>query len=70
MNCGQCHFCLQGVRNDYGFPIAATKMIVCAICGNKRCPHAADHRLVCTNSNDPEQPGSMYSNFNFRALKE
>lgn len=24
---------------------------VCSICGNKRCPHAADHDFECTNSN-------------------
>lgn len=33
---------------------------VCALCGNKRCPHAADHRLVCTRSNESGQPGSLY----------
>lgn len=26
----------------------------------KRCPHASDHDLTCTNSNDPGQPGSVY----------
>lgn len=35
-------------------------MIVCADCGNKRCPHAADHERACTGSNDPGQPGSAY----------
>lgn len=35
-------------------------MIVCSICGNKRCPHATDHNLECTNSNDPGQIGSWY----------
>jgi len=34
---------------------------LCSICGNKRCPHAADHDLACTNSNEPGQPGSNYS---------
>ena len=24
------------------------------------CPRATDHRLDCTNSNDPGQPGSRY----------
>ena len=37
-----------------------TRMIVCEICGNKRCPHGTDHRLECTNSNEPGQPGSRY----------
>lgn len=35
-------------------------MVVCAICGNKRCPHGTDHRLPCTNSNEPGQLGSRY----------
>lgn len=66
MNCENCHRCLDGVRNAYGFPVAASRMIVCQQCGNKRCPHASDHRLKCTESNDPGQPGSMYSNYNFK----
>lgn len=33
---------------------------VCATCGNKRCPKATDHRLDCTNSNEPGQKGSRY----------
>ena len=33
----------------------------CEICGNKRCPHHSDHRLACTNSNEPGQPGSIYN---------
>lgn len=36
------------------------RMILCPICGNKRCPHATDHRNACTNSNEPGQPGSSY----------
>lgn len=31
-------------------------MTVCSICGNKRCPHAANHMNQCTNSNEPNQP--------------
>ena len=34
--------------------------IVCPKCGNKRCPHATDHNLECTNSNEPGQKGSRY----------
>ena len=34
------------------------RMVLCAVCGNKRCPHASDHRNACTGSNDPGQPGS------------
>ena len=36
-------------------------MVVCAKCGNKRCPHAADHKNKCTNSNDTGQAGSIYT---------
>jgi hypothetical protein len=36
-------------------------MIVCPTCGNKRCPHASDHRYECTQSNEPGQPGSVYA---------
>lgn len=36
------------------------KMILCPKCGNKRCPCASDHRLACTGSNEPGQPGSVY----------
>jgi hypothetical protein len=42
-------------------PLAAdANFIVCAICGNKRCPHANDHRHPCTGSNEPGQKGSAY----------
>lgn len=60
-DCGECFRCLDGKIDKVGFPLAiATRMIVCAICGNKRCPHSTDHRLACTNSNEPGQPGSRY----------
>lgn len=49
-NCGQCHKCV----ND------AAWMILCPKCGNKRCPHATDHALACTRSNEPGQKGSVY----------
>lgn len=35
-------------------------MIVCATCGNKRCPKATFHGNECTGSNEPNQPGSRY----------
>ncbi len=35
-------------------------MVVCQTCGYKRCPKASDHRLNCTGSNAPGQPGSVY----------
>lgn len=38
----------------------ATRMMLCRVCGNKRCPAAADHRNKCTGSNEPGQPGSLH----------
>lgn len=35
-------------------------MIVCHICGNKRCPKAEHHNNFCTFSNATGQPGSSY----------
>lgn len=45
---------------NYADP-SSIRMILCATCGNKRCPHATDHRHACTNSNEPGQPGSSYA---------
>ena len=39
------------------------RMIVCALCGNKRCPHATHHANACTESNEPGQKGSSWENF-------
>lgn len=36
------------------------RMFLCETCGNKRCPHATDHRNLCTGSNAPGQAGSWY----------
>lgn len=58
----ECHRCIK--ENDLrsgGLPLNLTKMILCPICGNKRCPHASDHRLGCTGSNEAGQPGSVYT---------
>lgn len=35
-------------------------MVVCDVCGNKRCPHATDHRHTCTGSNASGQVGSVF----------
>lgn len=63
-NCGNCHRCIREFKIESptmpGWPLDLTKMIVCPICGNKRCPKASDHRLECTGSNEPGQPGSIY----------
>lgn len=49
-----CHACIrQYGLTERGIPLSATRMIVCAVCGNKRCPKASDHRHECTNSNEP-----------------
>jgi hypothetical protein len=39
----------------------ARTMILCPVCGNKRCPNATDRALACTGSNEPDQPGSIYT---------
>jgi hypothetical protein len=58
----ECHRCIdEKGLNVNGLPLSMTKMILCPKCGNKRCPKASDHRLTCTNSNDPGQPGSIYT---------
>lgn len=36
-----CRLC----RNE----IMPTIMVICPVCGDKRCPHADDHRVRCTN---------------------
>lgn len=63
----ECRTCLresgEGINHkEIGLfiPIEMTRMIVCSKCGNKRCPHANDHRNNCTESNLPGQKGSNY----------
>ncbi|HHA2290976.1 TPA: hypothetical protein ACOEHE_002566 [Enterobacter ludwigii] len=48
-----CHTCRPVTNSDMRF-------FVCPECGNKRCPHANDHRNACTGSNEPGQEGSAY----------
>ena len=48
-----CHTCRPVTMGDMRF-------VVCPECGNKRCPHANDHRNACTGSNEPGQEGSAY----------
>lgn len=36
------------------------RFVVCPECGNKRCPHANDHKHACSKSNEPGQEGSAY----------
>jgi len=63
MNKCECHRCIKefSLKDEFSnLPLSSTKMIVCPKCGNKRCPHASDHDLECTNSNEPGQQGSTY----------
>jgi len=62
-----CHQCIKDndIRSEgEGFfstlPLSATRMILCPLCGNKRCPKASNHRYECTGSNEPGQKGSVY----------
>lgn len=48
-----CHTCRPVTISDMRF-------VVCPECGNKRCPHANDHRNACTGSNEPGHEGSAY----------
>jgi len=34
------------------------RMVLCPLCGNKRCPRASNHIYACTGSNDVRQVGS------------
>lgn len=52
----QCEACLKLLPPDgYPVPHHRRRMVVCGYCGNKRCPHAHDHRYACTGSNEPGQ---------------
>jgi hypothetical protein len=66
-SCVKCSTELQRVINTIpGLPFSdrmngpLNRMILCANCGNKRCPHASDHDRQCTDSNESGQPGSVY----------
>lgn len=50
--CGECWACIDAEgKTPMGY-------VLCPLCGNKRCPHASDHELECTKSNEPGQPGA------------
>lgn len=53
--CG-CYYCTKERDVFETF----SRMIVCPVCGNKRCPKATDHNYECTGSNEPGQKGSRY----------
>lgn len=48
-----CHTCRPITLEDM-------RMVLCPSCGNKRCPKATNHTNECTNSNEPNQLGSIY----------
>lgn len=68
--CG-CRACLTELDktspHHTGLPRNSMTFVVCATCGNKRCPKASDHRHACTNSNEPGQAGSVYGDPNAAA---
>jgi hypothetical protein len=76
MTCG-CHKCvsedvaanplLAGELLFAGIDPRLNRYFLCETCGNKRCPHATDHRNACTGSNEPGQPGSSYDMPNLAA---
>lgn len=47
-------------RTCHPVTFSDSRFVVCPECGNKRCPHANDHRNACTGSNEPGQEGSAY----------
>lgn len=55
--CGHCHTCRPVSMANDGMDM---RMVLCTICGNKRCPRANDCDNACTGSNAPGQPGSAY----------
>lgn len=63
----QCIQCLRD-RNERHpnipqLPAEGGRMTLCPKCGNKRCPHATNHRHECTGSNDSGQHGSIYGDY-------
>lgn len=65
-DCWRCATELADAAEAAGADVISTAlhlfgvMYLCPTCGNKRCPKATDHRLDCTNSNEPGQVGSRY----------
>lgn len=56
-----CRRCInERGDTEMGIPLTSCRMILCPVCGNKRCPHANDHRNDCTHSNEQGQAGSAY----------
>lgn len=63
-DCLQCRDeAQQKIDSLHSGVFPAYQMIVCRACSNKRCPKATNHRLDCSNSNEPGQRGSAYPKF-------
>jgi hypothetical protein len=63
-SCGSCSRCVAAIMAAKPWPDNLMwPFIVCAECGNKRCPKANNHENECTGSNEPGQPGSSYPAF-------
>ena len=45
-NCRKC--LLDRDERIHGIPAHLAMMVVCRVCGDKRCPHAEDHTNACT----------------------
>lgn len=58
--CGGCHKCVERLFAERRAPVTLSRMLLCPECGNKRCPKASDHDLLCTGSNKPGQKGSVF----------
>lgn len=58
--CWKCSLAYDKDHGLNGFNGRCSRFIVCEECGNKRCPHATDHTLLCTGSNESGQKGSRY----------
>ena len=58
--CRRCQEARYQPTNTAGRVFTPIGMVLCPICGNKRCPHASNHEYSCTDSNDPGQQGSDY----------
>ena len=48
--CGCYHCASARTEPISGLPEVMTRMIVCPICGDKRCPRAAHHGNECSES--------------------
>lgn len=51
-----CAKCFAQSAQAQGRPwLSMSVMVVCTICGNKRCPKASNHANQCSGSNSPNQ---------------